>query len=138
LKLLFRNKIDPALLEQTKGNNYKARIYPIPAKSYKRVVLAFQQKLSIHENVYYYKLPFNFKDELEIFSFEVDILNQKNKPVFKDGMISSFEYDASQHSYCAIINKQKQKIIKPVFIKIPLNIKKEKLITSDNHLFLFY
>lgn len=30
-----RTKIDPALLEQTKGNNYKARIYPIPAKDIK-------------------------------------------------------------------------------------------------------
>ncbi|WP_262509400.1 VIT domain-containing protein, partial [Tenacibaculum ovolyticum] len=63
-----RNRIDPALLEQTKGNNYKARIYPIPARGYKRVVVAFQQKLVLNNEFYYYKLPFNFKNKLEEFS----------------------------------------------------------------------
>lgn len=99
-----RSKIDPALLEQTKGNNYKARIYPIPAKGYKRVVLAFQQKLKIENEAYYYKLSFHFKNELESFSFQIDVLNQKNKPVFKEGMLASFNYNEKEDRYTAIIN----------------------------------
>lgn len=130
-----RNKIDPALLEQTKGNNYKARIYPIPAKGYKRVVLAFQQKLTIHNNSYYYKLPFNYKYRLDEFSFDIQVLNQKNKPVSQNGMLSSFEYNSEENTYYAKINKKKEKVTKPVTIKIPLNTKKEKLLTGGNYFY---
>lgn len=34
-----RARIDPALLEATQGNNYKLRIYPLPAQGTRRVVL---------------------------------------------------------------------------------------------------
>ena len=64
-----RNNIDPALLEKTKGNNYKARIYPIPARGSKRVVLSFQQKLLIQNDVYFYKIPFNYKRKLEYLKY---------------------------------------------------------------------
>ena len=116
-----RNEIDPALLEQTKGNNYKARIYPIPAKGYKRVVLVFQQKLTVNNNAYYYNLPFNFDYKLDAFSFKIDVLNQKGKPVFEEGMLFGFEYDAEKDTYTAVIDRKKQKVAKPVLIKIPLN-----------------
>ncbi len=130
-----RNKIDPALLEQTKGNNYKARIYPIPAKGYKRVVLAYQQKLTIHNGAYYYKLPFNFDTKLEEFSFDVEIFNQKNKPVFQKGMIASFDYNSQEDVYYAKINKKKEKVTKPVVIKIPLNTNKERFLASDDYFY---
>jgi hypothetical protein len=34
-----RTQVDPALLEATVGNNYKLRIYPLPAAGKRRVVL---------------------------------------------------------------------------------------------------
>ena len=130
-----RRKIDPALLEQTKGNNYKARIYPIPAKGYKRVVVAFKQKLLVNKNSYYYKLPLNFKDKLEEFSFSITVLNQKNKPVFKKGMKQQFSYNADEDLYYAKINKKDKRVSKPILIKIPLNTKKEKIVTSSNYFY---
>jgi len=130
-----RKKIDPALLEQTKGNNYKARIYPIPAKGYKRVVLAFQQKLTIHNSSYYYKLPLNFKHKLEEFSFDIQVLNQENKPVSENEMITSFNYNAKEDCYDAKISKKDKKVAKPVLIKIPLNSNKEKVLFADDYFY---
>ncbi len=130
-----RRRIDPALLEQTKGNNYKARIYPIPAKGYKRVVIAFKQKLWINKNSYYYKLPLNFKDKLEAFSFSIEVLNQKNKPIFKKGMKQQFYYNAEEDLYYAKIDKKNKRIAKPILIKIPLNINKEKIVTSKDYFY---
>lgn len=127
-----RKRIDPALLEQTKGNNYKARIYPIPARGYKRVVVAFQQKLVLSNESYYYKLPFNFKNKLEEFSLSFDIFNQNNKPVFTKGMVKEFLYDSKNERYYARINKRKTSVIKPVLIKIPLNINKQKTLVNEN------
>ena len=130
-----RNRIDPALLEQTKGNNYKARIYPIPAKGYKRVVVDFQQKLLLNKNSYYYKLPFNFKDKLEEFSLSIEIFDQKNKPISKEGIVKEFLYDAEKEMYFIKIDKSKVKVTQPVLIKIPLNVNKQKTLVNEEYFY---
>ncbi|MFK8058832.1 MAG: VIT domain-containing protein, partial [Polaribacter sp.] len=131
-----RNRIDPALLEKTKGNNYKARVYPIPAKGYKRVVVDFQQKLLLSNGAYYYKLPLRFKKKLDFFSFDMEIFNQKIKPISEKGVASKFMYDKKKDAYYMKIDKKKSRITQPIFIKIPLNPKKEKMIVNDNFFYL--
>ena len=42
---IVRRGIDPALLEYTKGNAFRTRVYPIHPKSYKRIVIAYKGKL---------------------------------------------------------------------------------------------
>lgn len=130
-----RNRIDPALLEKTKGNNYKARIYPIPAKGYKRVVVAFQQKLIVSNNSYYYKIPFNYKEKLEDFEFTMKILNQKNRPVFTNGFTNSFNYNRKDNLYHLQIKSKKQKISKPAIIKIPIDIKEHRVIGNKEYFY---
>ncbi|MGM0579771.1 MAG: VIT domain-containing protein [Bacteroidota bacterium] len=74
-----RRRIDPGLVEVSKGNNFKARIYPIPAKGYKKAILSFEQELtSADNNNYIYQLPLNLKNILEKFSVKVEVV--MNKP----------------------------------------------------------
>ena len=40
-----RARVDPALLEATQGNNYKLRVYPIPGRGTRRVVLELSEQL---------------------------------------------------------------------------------------------
>ncbi len=131
-----RRQIDPALLEKTKGNTYKARIYPIPAKGYKRVVIGVQQKLLLNNDSYYLKLPFNFKDKLEDFSVSIEVLNQKNKPEVVKGMISKFEYNSKKDAYYAFLNRKKIKVIQPVLVKIPLNTSGKKVLATDRYFYV--
>lgn len=42
-----RARIDPALLERTQGNNYKLRVYPLPARGTRRVVLEIEGGLDV-------------------------------------------------------------------------------------------
>ena len=42
---VVRRNVDPGLLEKTEGNNFKARIYPMPAIGTRRVLIAFEQEL---------------------------------------------------------------------------------------------
>jgi len=78
-----RQNIDPALLEKTKGNNYKARIYPIEPNSTKRVVLAYEQQLIYSKNAHQYLLPLDFKDKLDVFSCKIEVFNQLLEPIIK-------------------------------------------------------
>ncbi len=130
-----RTKIDPALLEKTQGNNYKARIYPIPTRGYKRIVLAYQQKLILNKEEYYYKIPFSFKNKLEEYSLSINILNQNNKPIISKGLLNDFKFNAKRNSYFANINRSRYKVSKPILIKIPLNSNHQKLIESNNYFY---
>ena len=43
---IVRRGVDPGLLEQTKGNVFRSRIYPLFPKASKRVLIAYEETLS--------------------------------------------------------------------------------------------
>lgn len=43
---IVRRGVDPGLLEQVEGNVYKARVYPLPARGTRRVLIATEELLS--------------------------------------------------------------------------------------------
>ncbi|MFN9130956.1 MAG: VIT domain-containing protein [bacterium] len=43
---VIRARVDPALLEVTEGNNYRLRVYPLPANGTRRVVLEIGESLA--------------------------------------------------------------------------------------------
>lgn len=62
-----RRGIDPGLLEQTAGNNYRARVYPIPANGTRRIVVAYQEDLARGTGAPAYRLALDFKEPLKHF-----------------------------------------------------------------------
>jgi tetratricopeptide (TPR) repeat protein len=67
---VIRARIDPALLEKTQGNNYKLRVYPLPAHGTRRVVLEIDETLppgNMAGEAFYttYRLPLQFADSVE-------------------------------------------------------------------------
>ncbi|MDC3379058.1 hypothetical protein OAX78_02100 [Planctomycetota bacterium] len=55
---IVRGNVDPALLEWSGGNTFKARVFPIQSQSLKRVVLAYEQTLPRDGDVLRYVHPF--------------------------------------------------------------------------------
>jgi Ca-activated chloride channel homolog len=55
---IIRRRVDPGLLEATAGNNFKLRIYPLPANGTRRVVLRVSESLG--KNLY--RVPLAFGD----------------------------------------------------------------------------
>lgn len=64
-----RTRVDPALLEVTEGNNYKLRVYPLPAKGTRRVVLEISETLTRTDRagraVLDYQLPLQFGQRIQ-------------------------------------------------------------------------
>ncbi len=52
-----RRRIDPGLLEQTQGNNFKLRIYPIPGRGTRTVELRYAAMLVRQQKNWSYRLP---------------------------------------------------------------------------------
>lgn len=133
----IRQNIDPALLEQTKGNNYKARIYPIPAKGTKRVVLSYEQELILNNNSHYYLLPLDFNDKLNSFKLEMIVYEQTIEPLIEQGGFDNFNFDYWQQSYIAKTTKEEYTPNKSIIIKIPIDVQKEKIIVSEDYFYIY-
>ncbi|MBU3010568.1 DUF2135 domain-containing protein [Polaribacter vadi] len=133
---IVRRRVDPALLEKGKGNTYNLRVYPIPARGSKRVVIAYEQELLFKDNAYYYHLPFNFKDAINTFNLSIVALNQKKKPIVVEGE-ESISFSTWQTSFKTSFKKENYIPNKSILIKIPVDLKKQKLITTPNY-FYFY
>ncbi|WP_052825934.1 VIT domain-containing protein [Neotamlana nanhaiensis] len=134
---VVRRGVDPVLLEKGTGNNYKARIYPIPANGHKRVVLAYEQELILSEGAHYFHLPLEFKKKLDHFAFKMDILNQKLKPELTKGRLSNFKFNTINSNYSAEFESNNYTPETSLLIKIPQNYKSTKLIADEDY-FYFY
>ena len=100
-----RQNIDPRILEKTKGNNYKTRIYPIPANGYRTIRITYEEILSGgNESVVYY-LPLNYNSQVKDFSLEIKVPGQEIKPEFIS-KISGMDFDNSKTGYYAEISKK--------------------------------
>lgn len=68
---ITRRRIDPALLEQDAPNTFQGRVFPIPAKGYNRVILAYEQTLPAleGEQVYRFRFPQEVAESID-FSLE--------------------------------------------------------------------
>jgi Ca-activated chloride channel homolog len=70
---VIRTRIDPGLLEVTQGNNFKLRVYPIPAQSTKRVVIRIAENLTDIGGETIYRLPIGFAERVGVLEINVAI-----------------------------------------------------------------
>jgi len=100
-----RRGVDPGLLEWTKGNNFKSRIYPIPAKGYKRVVVAYEQELRHTPEGEVYLLPLSFPDAIDRFGVRVEVIQSRAKPTLAPNGLANIAFAQVRNSYVAELNE---------------------------------
>lgn len=66
---ITRARVDPALAEKTAGNNFKLRVYPIPAAGRKTVVLRYEESLVQRGNEWIYRLPLGYGERVGRFAW---------------------------------------------------------------------
>ena len=67
-----RQRIDPGLVELTRGNVFRTRLYPIPANGDKRIALEFEQVMDDAGAHWRYLLPLQFRDPVRKFSVRAE------------------------------------------------------------------
>jgi tetratricopeptide (TPR) repeat protein len=74
---IVRQKVDPGLLEKTEGNNFRTRLYPLPANGCRTVVIAYEQELKRSEkNTLVYSLPLSMKKTIPVFESHFTVYSQ--------------------------------------------------------------
>jgi tetratricopeptide (TPR) repeat protein len=80
-----RRRVDPGLLEKVEGNNFRTRIYPIPAQGCRKIVIAYEQELRLSQkNALVYSLPLQFKYPVANFSMQFNIYSASQPEIGAD------------------------------------------------------
>ncbi|MEP6677638.1 MAG: DUF2135 domain-containing protein, partial [Ferruginibacter sp.] len=80
-----RRNVDPGLLEKTEGNNFRTRIYPIPAKGCRTVLIGYEQELTMtNKSALLYSLPLHFKEPIETFDIAFKIYSTNAPEIGSD------------------------------------------------------
>lgn len=99
---VVRSMIDPGLLEWTKGNNFKARIYPVPARGYRKILVAYEQELSDSGRGFLYLLPLAFRQRVDKFHLKAEVFRRRVKPrLGKGNRLVNFRFRKWRESWIA-------------------------------------
>ncbi|MGC4035964.1 MAG: VIT domain-containing protein [Chitinophagaceae bacterium] len=68
----IRRRIDPGLLEMTTDNNYKVRVYPMPANGTRKIKIAIEELLTSKGDSLFYSLPLDIPYLVRQFSVAIN------------------------------------------------------------------
>ncbi|WBL21059.1 VIT domain-containing protein [Zunongwangia sp. HRR-M8] len=128
-----RRRIDPALLEKTQGNNYKARIFPIEAKSYKRVVLAYDEELILNKGELFYQLPLEYDLKLDNFNLKISVAGIDDASILK----SNLKFESSGGNLVSEIEKENFKLDQDFIFRIAKNDSKPTFVAQDDFFYWY-
>jgi hypothetical protein len=127
-----RQNIDPGLIEKTRGNSYRTRIYPIPAKGYKRVVIGVEQSLQYIENALQYHLPLYSIDPVAIFSVKAIVYNSE-RPEASERSLAGFSFDKNDNDWVASFMQQDIMLASEIKFTIPFSRESPLLSFTGEH-----
>ena len=101
---IVRRGVDPGLLEKTEGNNFKARVYPMPAKGTRRVLIAFEQELHERDGQDYYFLPITANTTLKNFKVRTEVVSRSVKADIQNSL--QLDFKQARNSYISEVSQQ--------------------------------
>lgn len=120
---IVRRGVDPGLIEKTEGNAFRARVYPVPARGTRRIVLAYEQELPFAPNsraeALRYHLPFDFKEPIPSFTFKVQVHEQELAPQLESSPLPGFAFKRWQRAYLAEETRGNARLNQPLTVILP-------------------
>ena len=86
-------RIDPALLQMNGRNNYSINIYPVAAKSSRRIKFTIKQMMTEENLKLSYTLPLDFKSITEHFKLDIKIIKPASIPYVNKGLLENMSFD---------------------------------------------
>ncbi|MDN3586682.1 VIT domain-containing protein [Pedobacter aquatilis] len=101
-----RRRVDPGLLEKVEGNNFRTRIYPLPANGIRTIIVGYEEELRFSKNqALKYHLPLNYNQAIENFALKTTVFESILKPELSEQPDGSFGLKANGNTYVGEINK---------------------------------
>ena len=128
----IRRRIDPGLLEMTTGDNYRVRVYPMPANGTRKIKIVITEELSIKNNALVYSLPLNIKEPVNNFDVAISVAQAEQQPEINEGILPFNSFLKRNDTYLLNYNEKNFAIKKPLSFRIPLS-ERSKAVCSFNN-----
>ncbi|MFZ9613518.1 MAG: VIT domain-containing protein [Crocinitomicaceae bacterium] len=113
-----RQGIDPGLVEKTIGNNFKLRVFPVPSKGTKHIIVEYMHELTMDVKHAYYYLPLYFKEKIPHFQYAISIIGQKNKPNMMRACSEDFQLKAQKNGFRSQLKRSNFLANRPILIQL--------------------
>jgi len=102
-----KRNIDPGIIEKVEGNNFRTRIYPLPAKGSRTIKITYHQELKNFGSDYQYLLTFS-NETVSIPKFNLKVLINESLliPKITENPDGSFAFQKQGSQWVAEISKQ--------------------------------
>ena len=125
---IARRNVDPGLLEKTEGNNFRARVYPMPAQGVRRILITFEQELSQKDGRDFYFLPIASGVKLKHFKLRTEVVSRMVKADIENTL--QLNFGQSRNSYISEVKKDNYTLDKNIGLTFP-KIDKPQLLTAS-------
>ena len=99
-------QVDPGLLEKTEGNNFRTRIYPLPANGSRRVLITYDEELLLNSNhSLRYRLPLDYNKPIDHFTLNISVVQSSFKPQWEDMPDDNIAFSEWNNNYSASLQK---------------------------------
>ena len=105
LEAVARRGIDPGLLERTEGNNFRLRVYPIPAQGTRTVELKYAETLARDGAAWIYRLPLAYGERVRDFDLNLQVSGASAAP-HSSGALGNLNFSGMRSGYHARVAKQ--------------------------------
>lgn len=126
---IVRKSVDPGLVEKTKGNNFKTRIYPLQKGSPRHVIIGYEQEIKSCDGVELYNLPLFSEYQLDRFSLNVDFVQSTSSPKIQTSLLN---FSSSSYSEGTRISFSAENVKLNDFVRVQVPVSnKQDLVTED-------
>ena len=113
-----RKGVDPGLVEWTRGNRFRTRVYPIPARGTRMVQVQYVSEIDGDANQAVFVLPMQWDGVVKNFSLKVEVVRSTEKPQASGGL-ANFEFKQWQDRWIAETTQTNAKLTGDLRIAIP-------------------
>ena len=129
----IRRKIDPGLVEKTKGNNFRTRIYPLPAQGSRHILIAVEQTLEHKEKDLLYLLPLFATEPIGNFSIKTTVVKNTERPAMEESGLSNFRFQKWNNAWVAVYGEKDFIANQTIAFTIPATSTNETMMLAENY-----
>jgi len=114
-----QRRVDPGLLERVEGNNFRTRIYPIPAHGTRTISIGYEEELSAEKGYFCYRLPMAYPETIENFSVKASVWKSKSKPQILGQLSEELSFDEQGENFVATFSRNNYQTGRALIFALP-------------------
>ena len=127
-----RRGIDSGLVEWTRGNNFRTRVYPIPANGTRTVRVEYVADLVYVGDEARYLLPLDFREPLQRFDIRVEVVQGPAEPVVARGPTDQLRFGRWQEAFLAEARMEDAPVTEDLLISLP-DVPRSHIVVESSH-----